>query len=140
MEPKIDPTLERIIHQELKKLPGLKAPARLSARVLEIVRAREALPWWQQSFWHWPAAARGAFLLVVAMIVLSLTGGAWFAGEIALDGAVTKYINPLASAFLVMWRSFLQTLALWALGFAAVLYLVCVGAGTLFVRVAYKRA
>ena len=140
MEPKIDPTLERLVHQELKKLPPVKAPARLSARVLELVRARQALPWWQQSFWHWPAAARGAFLLIVAMIVVSLTGGTWFASEVAVDSTVAKYINPLANAFLVMWRSFLQTLTLWLLGFAAMLYLICVGAGTLFVRMAYKRA
>ena len=140
MEPKIDPTLERLVHQELKKLPPVKAPARLSARVLEVVRARQALPWWQQSFWHWPAAARGAFLLLVAVIVASLTGGTWFAGELAVDGTVAKYVNPLANAFLVMWRSFLQTLVLWALGFAMMLYLICVGAGTLFVRMAYKRA
>lgn len=144
MERKFDPTLERVIHQELKRLPAVKAPARLSARVLEAVRARQALPWWQQSFWHWPSLARAVFLLLVGFIAVSLTGGTWFASEVAADGTVAKtvaeYLSPLTNAFVVMWRSFLQTLALWALALAGVLYLICVGAGTLFVRLAYKRA
>ena len=144
MERKFDPALERVIHQELKKLPTVKAPDRLKARVLEAVRARQSLPWWQQSFWHWPAPVRAVFLFLVGFIAMSLTGGTWFAGEVASDSTVARtvaeYMSPFTNAFVVMWRSFLQTLALWALALAGVMYLICVGAGTLFVRVAYKRA
>jgi hypothetical protein len=145
MKAKFDPTLEQLIHQELKKLPPVKAPTTLAARVLAAVRARKALPWWQQSFWHWPVLAKAAFLLFAALIVLSLTGGTWFAGEVAsTSSGVAKgfmnFVNPLATAMAVMWRSFLQTLVIWGLGAAAMLYFFCVGAGTLFVRVAYKRA
>ena len=140
MEPKTDPKLEQLIHQELKKLPPVTAPVRLAARVLEVVRARRALPWWQQSFWHWPALARAVFLIVVALIAVSLTGGTWFAGEVAADGSIGRYVSPFTNAFAIMWRSFLQTLVVWALSFAGVLYLICVGAGTLFVRMAYRRA
>ena len=152
MKPKFDPTLERLIHQELQKLPPVKAPTTLTARVLAAVRARKALPWWQQSFWHWPMSAKAAFFIFAGLVLLSLTGGTWFAGEVAsgysgladkslsLARGLVDFLNPLGTAMAVMWRSFLQTVVIWGLGAAATLYFICVGAGTLFVRVAYKRA
>ena len=152
MKPKFDPTLEKLIHQELKKLPAVKAPRTLTARVLAAVAARKALPWWHQSFWHWPMFAKTAFFAFAGLVLLSLTGGTWFAGEVAssysgmagkgvgLARGFVDFINPLGTAMAVMWRSFLQTVVVWGLGSAAILYFICVGAGTLFVRVAYKRA
>ncbi len=152
MEPEIDTKLERLIHRQLKELPPLKAPSALLTRVLATVRQRQSLPWWQQSIWHWPIAIKAAFLLFAAGIMLSLTGGTWWAEELAANPPefASKGISmaqgfadtmaPLGNAFWAIWRSFLQTALVGALISAAALYLICIGAGTLFVRQALKRA
>src|SRR5688572_14402503 len=142
MAPEIDPNLERLIHQELRKLPTVKAPEALSARVLATVRAREALPWWQQSIWNWPVYARTVFLIVLAVAVAAMTGSTWWAGEVAANysSPATQILGTLGNAFLVLWRSLLQNVVLFGLAFTGMLYLFCLGAGTMFVRVAVKRS
>jgi len=74
--------LEKFIHQTLRALPDRRAPHSLEARVLAAIAARQALPWWRQSFAHWPLAARGAFLVLSAVLAaafvaltLRLSGG-----------------------------------------------------------------
>lgn len=57
--------LEHLIHRNLRALPGRTAPAALEARVLAAIARREALPWWRRSYPHWPAALRGAFILLL---------------------------------------------------------------------------
>ena len=145
MEPEIDTNLERLIHEELRKLPAVKAPESLSARVLATVHARESLPWWRQSIWNWPAYARTAFLITLAVAVAGITGTTWLAGDVAAKGAdlfgqVTDVIAPLSNAFLVLWKAVLQNVVLFGLAFTGMLYLVCVGAGTMFVRLAVRRS
>lgn len=66
--------LEKLIHQTLRSLPDRPAPRSLETRVLAAIEARQALPWWRQSFVHWPLAARGAFLLVTAFLAAVLIG------------------------------------------------------------------
>ena len=61
--------LERLIHQTLRDLPAHRAPRSLESRVLAEIGRRAALPWWKQSFAHWPLAARVLFLLASAGLV-----------------------------------------------------------------------
>ena|SRR5688572_4090017 len=145
MEPKIDQSLERLIHQELRKLPPVKAPEALSARVLATVRAHHALPWWKKSIWYWPNAARTAFLIVLAVAVAAMTGSTWWAGDVAAKGAnvfteSTQAFQPLGNALIVLWKYILQHVVLFGLAFTGVLYLLCLGAGTMFVRLALRRS
>src|SRR5688500_14635850 len=135
MEPELDTKLERLIHQELRKLPLVKAPEALSARVLARVQMRPAVPWWQQSIWNWPAAARAVFLITLAFVVAAITGGTWVAGDVAAKGAdtfgvVTQAFAPLGNAFFVLWKTLLQNVVLFGLAFTGMLYLLCLGAGT----------
>ncbi len=61
--------LESFIHQTLRSLPDRPAPRSLEARVRAAIETRVTLPWWRQSFVHWPLAARGVFLLLSAGLV-----------------------------------------------------------------------
>ena len=138
MQPEIDQNLERIVHQELSKLPVVKAPDALSARVLARMRARQALPWWQQSIWHWPNAARTAFMVVLAVVVAAFAGSTWFAGDVAAKGI--DVLQPFTNVFFALWRTVLQNVIVFGLAFSAMLYLLCLGAGTMFFRFAVRRS
>ena len=145
MPPEIDQNLERIIHQELRKLPPVKAPDAFSARVLASVRARRSLPWWQQSIWNWPNAARTAFMIALAVVVAVITGSTWWAGDIAAKGAdvfseSTQGLQPFSNVFFTLWRTILQNVIVFAVAFSGMLYLLCLGAGTMFVRFAVRRS
>jgi len=55
--------LEKLIDRVCREQPALSAPSTLSARVTAEIERRAALPWWRQSFTHWPMAARAAFVV-----------------------------------------------------------------------------
>jgi hypothetical protein len=150
MPPEFDPKLERIIDQELRKLPDLPAPQTLAPRVLAAIRARAAKPWWQQSWWNWPLAAQVAFVAVAIAIAGLFTQSGWM-----VDDSVRSYsqqvteqattlsafldkLQPLVNVFAVLWQKG-QPLLLYAVALAMALYLACVGVGTIFVRVALRR-
>jgi len=145
MGPEIDSNLERVIHHELRRLPPVKAPEALAARVLASVQAHRDLPWWQQSIWHWPAYVRTAFLIVLAVGFTVITSSTWWAGAVAANysgvfSPVTQLLGTLGNAFLVLWKTLLQNVVLFGLAFTAMLYLFCLGAGTMFVRLAVRRS
>lgn len=150
MQPEFDPKLERIIDQELRKLPEVPAPRTLAPRVLAAIRARETKPWWQQSWWNWPLAAQVAFLIIAVTIA-----GLFTQSGLMVDNSVRSYsqqvteqantlsafldnFQPLLNAFSVLWQK-AQPLLLYALAVAMALYLACVGVGTIFVRAALRR-
>lgn len=145
MRPEIDQNLERVIHQELRRLPPVKAPDVLLSRVLAGVRREQALPWWRKSIWQWPHGARTFFLIALAVMVTALTSSTWWAGDVAARGAdvlneSARPFLPLSNAFLVLWRTILQNLVVFGLAFSGMLYLLCLGAGTMFVRFAVRRS
>lgn len=70
--------LERHVHRVLRELPPRPAPRTLEQRVRAEIERRLALPWWRQSFGHWPAAARAGFIvLCIAIARLAFTAGGW---------------------------------------------------------------
>lgn len=145
MQAEIDSNLERLIHQELRKLPPVKAPEGLPARVLLAVRARQAWPWWQQSIWHWPNFARTTFMILLSIAVAAMTSSTWWATEVASNFApnlapATQMFSTLGNAMAVLWKTVLQNVMLYGLAVVAMLYLFCLGAGTMFVRLAVRRS
>ncbi len=64
--PESEKHLERFVSTALRDLPARRAPRSLESRVFAELARRAALPWWRQSFAHWPVAARGAFIVVSA--------------------------------------------------------------------------
>ena len=74
--------LEKFIHQQLRALPPHRAPDTLEARVLAAIEQHAIIPWYHQSWSHWPAAIRTCFLVlatgvtgaVVAVFQVGFTG------------------------------------------------------------------
>jgi len=78
LHPEDHDKLERAIHRTLRTLPLRPAPRSLEQRVLAELARRAALPWWRQSFTHWPATARAAFLVVgIGVVKLALMASVW---------------------------------------------------------------
>lgn len=67
--------LEKFVHRALREMPNRSAPRTLEMRVLAELERRAALPWWRQSFAHWPAAMRSVFLVISAAAAAILIGG-----------------------------------------------------------------
>jgi hypothetical protein len=67
--------LERLIHRTLRDLPPRSAPRTLESRVLAELERRAALPWWRQSYAHWPVAVRAAFFVGTAALAALIVSG-----------------------------------------------------------------
>jgi hypothetical protein len=125
--------LEKFIHQTLRALPERRAPRSLEARVFAAIAARQALPWWRQSFTHWPLAARGAFLVVSAVLAAALL--AWFfrtsgqvesgsllAGPLAMVAKIHAISGGVGAFLAVVMRSIPSLWLYGALAFVATMY------------------
>jgi len=147
MEDRDQMELEARIHRELRQLPNYSAPATLAPRVMAALRAQAKSPWWQCSFWSWPAAMQGAFLFLVAAIpaflnhwisTLSIGGSLWdteLAKVVTNGQLVMEVIVTLASALSTAARASLQPPVIAALVVAFLMYLWCLGTGTVLLRV-----
>lgn len=90
--PESEQNLERFVSAALRDLPARRAPRVLEQRVLAELARRAALPWWRQSFTHWPVAMRGVFLVASAALATALV---W-----ALAGLdTTRVIDAFAADF-----------------------------------------
>ena len=102
MNPHDEQKLERLIHRTLRELPSRKAPATLEERVMAEIARRAALPWYRQSFAHWPIAVRAVFVLGCAATVGAIWSATlWAAGgfEVAqLRVALASQLGWIESA------------------------------------------
>jgi hypothetical protein len=78
--------LARWTAQVLERQPALKAPRTLEDRVLAALDGPAPTPWWRQSIFRWPPAARIGFI-VASMACLWLSVVVWTFPEFA--GAVS---------------------------------------------------
>ncbi len=134
------PDLEKPIHQVLRTLPARRAPRSLEARVMAAIAQQEALPWWRQSFVHWPLAARGAFFVVTAVLAAAVilicfrTSGevqaaSLMAGPLALWGNVTAIVGGVGNFFGVVLRSIPSLWLYGGLAFVGIMYAALFGLG-----------
>jgi hypothetical protein len=132
--------LEKHIHQTLRALPERRAPRSLEARVMAAIAAQEALPWWRQSFVHWPLAARGAFFIVTAVLAAAViiicfrTSGevqaaSLVAGPLALWSKVTAIFGGVGNLFGVVFRSIPPLWLYGGLAFIGTMYVALFGLG-----------
>jgi hypothetical protein len=86
--------LERLAGRMLKQQPLRKAPGTLEARVFAALGQRAALPWWRESFLHWPIAARVAFLLAsVGVVRLALLAVMWLVADSRSANVVARPVS-----------------------------------------------
>lgn len=108
--------LEQLIHRTLRELPARRAPSTLEQRVMAEIERRAALPWWKQSFAHWPVVARVGFLLISAGVVKV----AWSAVLWAMGGFDAAQLQQTFSAPL-LWIENARAVADAAVGFCQII-------------------
>lgn len=132
--------LEKLIHQTLRSLPDREAPRSLEHRVLAAIAARQALPWWRQSFTHWPVAARSVFLVASAVFAAAVLAGFFratgevqatslLAGPLEAWARVQAFAAAISDLGGVVWRSIPSLWIYGALAFAATMYAAFFGLG-----------
>jgi hypothetical protein len=146
----VDREMEARLGQALRALPDRRAPATLESRVLDALAGRGPLPWWRRGFREWPAAARVAFgVTSAALVVLTVLAAA--AANAYLGSASHAISTPVlhdASVFFVITRTLSVSLASilsssWVLGYliaGAVLYAALFGLAIAGYRTLYLNA
>lgn len=153
MDPLSPDELEKRLHRTLRDLPLHRAPDTLEDRVLAVLSARAARPWWRRSYLHWPRAARTGFFVgsaaVAAMVVIVSVAGVQGATGV-LEAPVAGVRDQVEQARAVgdvlagVGRSWLPVVpTLWwygALGAAAAAYATLLGLGTALYRLLVRHA
>jgi hypothetical protein len=153
MNPEYDKELEAEIARELKGLPQLPAPQTLASRVMLAIEARANVAWYRQPWQTWPAALRMGSLLILlalfgglcfaagrlaqgeAFVATAHTLGQWFSGVSALGNAVNVLLGAVTLAVKQLGTVFILA----ALVAVAAGYALCLGLGTVCVRLALAR-
>lgn len=139
METPENKDLEKFIHAQLQKLPEREAPETLVSNVMAAIAARKKLPWWKQSFSHWPR--RNQYLLFTALALVFLAS--LYGTGRAADSVSVPDVSEQLSSYAWVWRtarSIGESVLLaagnlsveWWIGIAAVLaslYAACLAAG-----------
>lgn len=132
--------LESFVTRTLRGQPPRRAPHTLEARVLAELARRAALPWWRQSYMHWPAAIRGVFFVLSAAAATALVAGlfvltrstttAQLAAHFAGVATAREVVLLLAEKALVLWRAIPPLWLYTALAIVAASYATLITAGT----------
>jgi len=153
MNPHDEKQLEAAISRELKALPNLRAPRSLAAHVMATIEQRQAVPWYRLAWQDWPLPLRAIAGLV---LVASFSGlcflswqfvrtpdfaaasgkvGSLFAG----CGVIWNALGVLKNALLLVVKN-LNPAILIGCGVALALgYAMCLGLGTVYVRLGFAR-
>ncbi|MBI2946487.1 MAG: hypothetical protein HYY23_02505 [Verrucomicrobia bacterium] len=145
--------LEKLIHQALAKLPELHAPETLIPRVLETILNQAQKPWWRRSWFTWPSGLRVISLAFAVTLLGGIFSGTAFlwpdvAGAVGMGAAdpwltrlsmAGEILGTLAGAVLMIWNSISKLWLLLSLAIAFLMYLSCVGIGTLCFQLAVNK-
>ena len=145
--------LEEAVDRDLKCLPELRAPNTLMFRVMKVIEARLSLPWYRQSWQMWPVALQAVSLVVLLAIFGSLCFGTWKLTHVESVATATGSVSHYFGGFGVIWHAAAALIsalivAVKQLGtgflvaiFAALAlgYALCVGLGTVYLRVGLAR-
>ena len=141
------------IDRELQKLPELIAPRTLILRVMAAIEQRLNLPWYRQAWQVWPLALRGVSLVILLALFGGLCFGAWkLANAETVVTAMQRPLNWLSGFGAILYAVSLVLssiiLAIQHLGTGVLIaclaalafgYAMCLGLGTVYVRLALIR-
>ena len=151
MENNFEKQLEELIHRELRQLPDLPAPDTLIPRVRSAIAAQARQPWWQRPMMTWPLALRLAF---ITLLVGSLGLAGFYGAEISPGVGFVfqkiaqffesftplwEHLVALANAILILGRAVSSYFLIYAALLLGVMYLACVGIGTLCFRITFAK-
>ncbi len=154
MNPSDDQQLEKLVHENLRALPLRSAPRSLETRVLAELARRAALPWWRQSFAHWPLLARIAFIIgSIGLAKFAIEAGVWVLAGLDLAAlpsvfaAQFGWVETGLTVFRAIGEFVVVTIrsipSLWLYGGLAVLgalYATLFGLGAVAYRTLYTRS
>ena len=145
--------LEGEIDRELRALPELIAPHSLFLRVMAAIESRLNLPWYRQSWQGWPLALRAVSLV----ILLGLFGGLCFAtwefshtaafaaamqgpmSWLSGLGAILHAASVVLGSLVLAVKQLNTAVIIGGLVAAGLGYAMCVGLGTVYLRLALSR-
>jgi hypothetical protein len=148
-----DRQLESEIDRQLKELPELMAPPNLVPRVMAALARRANLPWYRQSWPAWPVPVR-LFALVISLALFGvLCYAGWEFSQLPSFATVTGKLTGVFSGVSSIWNTIsvlleamllaIKHLGNWfILGLLAALaltYGMCVGLGSVYLKVAFAR-
>jgi hypothetical protein len=147
------PDWEAVLDRELKRLPDRPAPDTLIPRVLAVVEGRTRRPWYRQPWRSWPPPAQILSVVVTSIVLGLLTwlslhagGSQWIeAGAHRADAwlaplaPLLSVLSGLANAAALVVRSVSPWVWAGAAGFCVLMYLSCMGLGTIVWQVADSR-
>jgi hypothetical protein len=153
MNPDYDKLLEAAISRELKALPKLAAPGALVSRVMAAIGQRARVSWYRRSWQTWPVVLQASSLVVLLALFGGLCLGGW---QLSQTGTATLALHRMGewfSGLVVIWNTFnaladaavavvkkLGTAVIVAGLIAAVTgYAMCIGAGTVYFRLAFAK-
>lgn len=145
--------LEKLIHRNLQVLSEFDAPGSLIPRVLSAIQARANLSWWQRPLLTWPPILR---VLSLALLLAGLGLAGYFGVMVweswivaGLFGKIAQgftFLSPLwdilaavANAIVLLLKSVNQFYLVSVAGVLMLMYLSCVGLGTVCFRVIFHK-
>jgi hypothetical protein len=144
--------LERLVHDDLRRLPTPVAPITLLPRVLAAVQQWSLRPWYERAWFTWPIGWQVISLaalvgLVGAAVVISPAAEHALSTNLAARiAAVAAAIEPLvghaqaaAAAGRIIWRALGAPLVPYAFVVVALMCAACAAFGTALNRVAFER-
>jgi hypothetical protein len=152
-DPEYQDRLERLIDDELKRLPPVQAPDSLLERVKIAIEEERGKPWWQKPWTAWPRAVQSFFIaslfalggsLVYALSHASSGASAeWISAKMAapyavLDTAFNVFVT-LFNAFLLLLQTTAGSWLIAVVASVAILYAASVALGVAWFRVALSR-
>jgi hypothetical protein len=145
--------LETEIERRLKALPVLMAPTGFSARVMAVIAQRANLPWYRQSWPAWPVPVRILTLLISLALFGLLCFAGWEASQLPSVANGMEKVSSVSSAVIALWNAMsllLEALLLatkqlgtgfilGCLGIMVVAYGMCVGLGSVYLKLSFAR-
>ena len=145
--------LEAAVDRELKALPNLRAPRRLLPRVMVVLEQRAVLPWYRREWQTWPLALQcgslGGLLGAFAFLCFESSRLAYYAmltpaarevtGWFGLADAVCGAGNALTRALGIAFHNLGPAPLIGGAAMLLLCYLMCLGLGTIYWRLAYAR-
>ncbi len=145
--------LETEIDRELKALPQLQAPPTLVGRVMRSIEQRARLPWYRQSWQVWPVGVQAAAFVLLAVMFGSLCFGSWKLGQLESISSGVRQVGGWLSGIGVVWNAVQAVLTallllvkqlgtgvlIGCLTALAIAYAMCIGLGTVYLRLGLAR-
>jgi hypothetical protein len=145
--------LEAEIDARLRELGELTAPATLAPRVMRTIERRSVRPWYRQSWDTWPVALRAASFAGLLVLFAGLCFGAWqvahggagqgsvsFGSWVAGAGALWRTLVLLANLPAEIVGPLGMQVAGFGIAMIFMAWVVCIGLGTVYVRLAMRPA